>query len=385
MRILPTPEILFGESVLQNLPSVLKKLNAGKVLLVTDNGIVRAGISERVCTLLRDAGIQLAIFDSVEPDPSIHQVNTVAALARAEAIDAVIGLGGGSSIDVAKVAAALVTNTKPIDDYIGTELLDQPALPVIAIPTTAGTGSEVTPIAILSDTDAQLKKGIVSTKIIPCFAFLDPTLTTSLPQKMTAATGMDALCHAVEAYTSVNATLYSDTLAIRAIELICGNLREAYDNGNDLTARGNMLMASLLAGIAFANAGVTAVHAFAYPLGGRYHVPHGLANSLMLPAIVAYNIIGNEERFSHVAAAMARGGIGNGASAADVVTAVAILGKHLQLPKNLAAINIPAEAIPGMAEAAMQVTRLLANNPRPIALADAVALYTAAHSMTTTP
>lgn len=382
MKILPTPEIFFGNGILQSLPSMLKKLNAASVLLVTDSGIVRAGISARVCDLLAAAGIQVTAFTEVEADPSIRQVNEVVALVRGQAFDAVIGLGGGSSIDVAKVSAALVKNCRPIDSYFGTDLLEQPALPIIAIPTTAGTGSEVTPIAILSDTNAQLKKGIVSNALIPRYAFLDATLTVSLPPKITAVTGMDALCHAIEAYTSLNATPYSDPLAIRAIELISANLREAFSNGGNLLARGNMLLGSLLAGIAFANAGVTAVHAFAYPLGGRYHVPHGLANSMMLPAIVEYNLLGNEGRFTDVAAAMTRGGLLEGSPSANgVVTGVLALSAHLQIPRNLAELGIPAAAVPEMAEGAMQGTRLLANNPRPITLDDAVTLYSRAMTM----
>lgn len=378
MKIQPTPDVRFGAEMIKTLPTLLRQLGATKILLVTDPGIVRAGISAQVCTMLEQAGILVIPFNEVEPDPSIRQVNEVAEFAREQALDAVIGLGGGSSLDVAKVAAALVTNTESVDRYIGIDLLDHPALPVIAIPTTAGTGSEVTPIAILSDTEAQLKKGIVSSALIPRYALLDPTLTVSLPPNITAVTGMDALCHAIEAYTSVNATPYSDPLALRAIELISGNLREAFEHGENMEARGNMLLGSLLAGIAFANAGVTAVHAFAYPLGGRFHVPHGLANSMMLAAILEYNQVGNEARFADIAAAMARG---QHSDDVDTVTAVNLLRCSLQLPRNLAELGIPGEAIPEMAASALQVTRLLANNPRTITLDDAIALYQRAHTL----
>jgi alcohol dehydrogenase class IV len=269
-----------------------------------------------------------------------------------------------------------MTNIKPIANYFGTDLLEHPALPIIAIPTTAGTGSEVTPIAILSDEDEQLKKGIVSTAIIPRYAFLDPAFTASMPPKITSMTGIDALCHAIEAYTSLNAMDYSDSLALRAIRLISGNIREAFEHGDNLAARGNMLMGSLLAGMAFANAGVTAVHAFAYPLGGMFHVPHGLANSLMLPAIMNYNIVGNETRFAEIAEAMfARGGSGASAQASDALAAVRELFRVLQMPQGLAAVGVPQSAIPELAQGAMKVTRLLANNPRPITRETAEKLY----------
>lgn len=376
MKILPTPEIVFGEAAINTLPEVLGRLGARNTLLVTDKGLVRAGLCDKLRGILASAGHAVAVYDEVAPDPTIRQVLAVSALARDMAVDSVIGLGGGSSIDVAKVVAALMTNTKPIAAYFGTGLLEFPALPIIAVPTTAGTGSEVTPIAILSDEDEQLKKGIVSTSIIPRYAFLDPAFTASMPPKITAMTGIDALCHAIEAYTSVNAIDYTDALALRAIRLLSGSIREAFEQGGNLVVRGNMLMGSLLAGMAFANAGVTAVHAFAYPLGGMFHVPHGLANSMMLPTIMNYNRVGNEKRFAEVAGALTgRDGSSAGTHAGDAVAAVRELFRVLDMPRGLEAVGVPEAAVPELAQGAMKVTRLLANNPRPITLDDAVKLY----------
>jgi alcohol dehydrogenase class IV len=375
MKILPTPQIHFGENALEQLPGILTGIGAKRVLIITDKGIINTGICDRVQKALDGSGCEVFIEDRVEPDPSIDLVQQIADRTRKEKVDALIGLGGGSSIDSTKVAAALSTNTKDVEAYIGIDLLEKDSLPVIAIPTTAGTGSEVTHIAILSDEKAQLKKGIVSPRIIPSHALLDPALTTGLPPKLTAATGMDALCHCVEAFTSVNASPYSDLFAEKAIKLIAANLRTVFAAGSNMEARSGMLLGSLYAGISFANAGVTAVHAFAYPLGGMFHVPHGLANSLMLPTVLEYNLIGNEERFSQVAALLT----GNPeAKAADAAAFVNKLSRDLQMPQNLKEAGIPEEAIEPMAEGAVQVTRLLVNNPRPIDLNAAIEIYRAA-------
>lgn len=379
MKILPIPEIFTGKSSLNEINNILNKINAEKVMVVTDKGIINAGIYEKLQAVLKSGNKKIILFDEVLPDPSIKLVEEAVSVARKNKIDAVIGIGGGSSLDTAKVAAALIINDKNISNYIGIELLEKDSVPVVAIPTTAGTGSEVTHIAILSDKEEQLKKGIVSTKIIPDFAILDPELTIGLPPHVTAATGMDALVHALEAYTSLNASPYSDALALKAVDLISENIREAYNNGKNIEARENMLTGSLFAGIAFANAGVAAVHAFAYPLGGMFHIPHGLANSVMLPTIAEFNMVGNEERFTELANRLT----GNSnATVQDGITEINKLCSDLKIPLSLAELKIPESAIPELAEGAMKVTRLLANNPRKITLEDALDLYTKAYKGT---
>ena len=249
--------------------------------------------------------------------------------------------------------------------------MENDAVPLVAIPTTAGTGSEVTPIAILSDEKEQLKKGIVSEKIIPKYALLDPVLTTGMPKQITAYTGMDALAHAVEAFTSVNANDYTDALAQKAISLILENIEKAYNDGDNLQARENMMLGSLMAGIAFANAGVTAVHAFAYPLGGMFHVPHGLANSIMLEPIINFNSQGNSSKFRELALCFDK----NSNSPDVIIEKLRELNAVLDIPKSLKELNIPETAITQLSEGAMKVTRLLANNPRKITLEDAKMIY----------
>ena len=373
MKLLPMPEILIGESSLEKIVSILDGLKADKVLVVTDPGIVNAQLE----TLLEKAGKTIVLFDRVQPDPEIALVREAVELARKAGADAVIGLGGGSSLDTAKVAAALVTNPKDISTYLGVDLLEKDALPAIAIPTTAGTGSEVTHIAILSDESEQLKKGLVSAKMIPMYAILDPKLTVGLPPYATAVTGMDALIHALESFTSIHANDYSETLGLRAIELIAGNIRIAFSDGGNLKAREAMLLGSLMAGMAFANVGVAAAHAFAYPLGGMFHIPHGLSTSLMLIPVMTFNMTGNEEKYKIMAKSLTGR---TDVTAQTAMDEIERLVADLKLPRNLTEVNVPESALPIMAEKVMDVTRLLGNNPRKVTPNDALAIYRHAYN-----
>lgn len=373
----PVPQIKLGAGAIKEIPGALDALGADKVMIVTDQGIVKVGIYDKVKSVLESAGKEVHVVDEVKPDPSIQLVDHIADEARKEGVQAIIGLGGGSSMDSAKVAAALVGNDGSIKQYLGVNLLPKPGLPILAVPTTAGTGSEATYLAILSDLEHETKKGFGSAFIMPRYAFLDPDLTVGLPPHITAPTGMDALCHCVEAYTSANANDFSDTLAIKAIELIGTHIREAYSNGTNLEAREKMLLGSLLAGISFANAGVTAVHAFAYPLGGMFHVPHGMANSLMLPTIIKFNASAMKDRFGHVAELLSGK---KGADWQDCIAEVERLSEDLKLPRNLKAIDIPESAIKPMSVSVMDQTRLLVNNPREVTQEDAFNIYTEAWS-----
>jgi alcohol dehydrogenase class IV len=275
------------------------------------------------------------------------------------------------------MAAALAFNRRDIDEYLGGAAFEQPVLPILAVPTTAGTGSEATHIAILSDEAAQVKKGLVSVRIMPRFAFLDPELTLALPPAITAVTAMDALCHAIESYTSINANEYTEALSLRAVELLDQNILEAFRHGRNAKAREKMLLGSFLAGVAFANAGVAAVHAFAYPLGGMFHVAHGLANSLMMPTILRFNSSACAERYARIGQVFTGG---REATAESVVQRVEELSRFLELPPNLAAIGIPRDALEPMSQAVVLITRLLNNNPRKVSLEDARAIYREAFS-----
>lgn len=375
-----TPRIVMGPGAIGQIAQEVRGLNAGKILFVTDKGIIEAGLLERAQEVLENFDIKYAVFDKVEPDPRYEITAACADMIRSERADLVIGFGGGSPIDIAKASAIMTTNEGPIAKYFGVDLVPKPGLPTLIVPTTAGTGSEVTPIVILSDEEEKLKKGIVSPYLFPAVALLDPELTLGLPANITASTGIDAIIHAIEAYTSVNATGMSDIFSLRAMELIYDNIRTAYANGSNLEARSAMLEGSLLAGIAFANAGVTAVHAFAYPIGAEFHIPHGIANALMLSHVMRFNLLGNVSKFADIAETFGipTEGLDELSLAELSIEAIERLAEDLRVPRHLAEFGITEKDIPGLAEGVMKVTRLLANNPRVMTLEDAKDIYKAA-------
>jgi alcohol dehydrogenase class IV len=372
-----TPRILMGPGCLDQIVGEIRRLDCDRVMIITDPGIVKAGIAGHLENILGAAQIAFSRFDQVTPDPNLYVAQQAIDALREAKAQVVIGIGGGSAIDIAKTSALLVDNNGGLNDYFGIDLVPKPGRKTIIVPTTAGTGSEVTPIVILSDEAEKLKKGVVSPYLIPSIAILDPVLTVNLPPQITAATGMDALIHAVEAYTSKNAFPMSDLLACRAIELISANIRTAYANGQNLEARACMLEGSLLAGMAFANAGVTAVHAFAYPIGAEFHIPHGVANSLMLASVMEFNMIGNLKRFARMANLLGEctDGLSEREMAIMTIKSLRTLAADLQIPKHLSHFGIKETDIPMLAAGVMKVTRLLSNNPRYMTQKDAEDIY----------
>lgn len=369
--------IITGWGSLGRIAGEAKNLGATKILLITDPVLLKTGLADKVREALAPAGLEIGLFSEVEPEPRLQVVTRCQEAIKEGGYDLLVAVGGGSSIDVAKAASILVTNSGSIKEYLGVNLVPNPGIPVIAVPTTAGTGSEVTPIAILSDVDEQLKKGVVSPYLLPRVAIVDPELTVTMPPHITAATGMDALTHAVEAYISVNATTITDALALEAIRLISRHLRTAVANGEDMEARENMAMASLLAGIAFANAGVGAVHAMAYPLGAQFHVPHGVANAVLLPYVMESNLLGALPRFKIMALAMGERveELSDREAAGKFIEAIKQLSTDVRIPLHLRDLGVTAGAIPGMAAGAIKVTRLLANNPRKLTVDDIREIY----------
>ena len=374
------PRIVMGLGAIEQIAQEVRGLKAEKVLFVTDKGIIETGLIQRAQDALAESKIEYAVFDGVEPDPRYEIVSDCLDMIRKEKAELVIGFGGGSAIDIAKAGAVMATNEGAVADFFGIDMIPKPGLPTLIVPTTAGTGSEATPIAILSDEGEKLKKGIVSPYLMPSVALIDPKLTLGLPPDITASTGMDALIHAIESYTSVNATDMTDTLAFRAMELLYGNIRTAYANGGNLDARSCMMEGSLLAGIAFANAGVTAVHAFAYPIGAEFHIPHGVANTLMLSHVMRFNMLGNIPKFAELADAFSLNteGFDDLKAAETAIEAIERLAKDLRVPRHLADFGISEKDISGLAEGVMKVTRLLANNPRVMTVRDAEEIYMAA-------
>ena len=375
-----TPRIVMGPGSVKTIGAEVKAKGAKRVLIVTDKGVIGAGLLKSIEESFKAAKINYDIFDKVEPDPRYEIVADCVKMAENARAQMLVGIGGGSPMDITKTAAIMLTNKGPIGAYFGINLIPKPGLPTILIPTTAGTGSEVTPIAILSDEGEKLKKGIVSPYLFPAIGILDPELTIGLPPQVTAATGMDALIHAIEAYTSINASTITDMYCIKAIELLYKNIRIAFAKGDNLDARTAMMEGALLAGIAFANAGVTAVHAFAYPIGAEFHIPHGIANTLMLPHVIRFNVLGNLEKFAQLAKpfGLPTEGLDNLAIVDKVVAAIDRLADDIRVPRHLADFGVKEKDIPMLADGVMKVTRLLANNPRTLTLEDAKRIYKAA-------
>lgn len=375
-----TPRIVMGPGSIKTIGIEVKARSAKRVLIVTDKGVVAAGLLKSIEESFKAAKINYAVFDKVEPDPRYEIVADCVEMAKKTRAQLLVGIGGGSPMDITKTAAIMLTNKGPIGAYFGVNLVPNPGLPIILVPTTAGTGSEVTPIAILSDEGEKLKKGIVSPYLYPTISILDAELTLGLPPHVTAATGMDALIHGIEAFTSINATGITDMFNLRAIELIYKNIRIAYAKGDNIEARSAMMEGALLAGIGFANAGVTAVHAFAYPIGAEFHIPHGIANTLMLPHVIRFNVLGNLEKFAQLAKpfGIPTQGLDNLQIVDKVIAAIDRLADDIKVPRHLAEFGVKEKDIPMLAEGALKSTRLLVNNPRNLTLEDAKKIYKAA-------
>jgi alcohol dehydrogenase class IV len=352
-----------------------------EVLFVTDPGIIKLGLADPALANLKKCGFAVTVFDHIEPDPKVSTVLEAVNEAKLHESACVIGFGGGSSMDVAKMIALLANSDQPLDEMFGVNQARGTRLPLVLVPTTAGTGSEVTAVSILT-TGTEEKKGVVSPIILPDIALLDAELTLGLPAHITAATGVDAMVHAIEAFTSrsTNNNPISKTLAKQSLELLGSNIREAVFDGSNEKARKNMLLGSMLAGQAFANSPVAAVHALAYPIGSLFHVPHGLSNALVLEAVMRFNLqaCGGEyaELAPHVFTDidMQRD---SQAIASEFIERLGRLNVELGLEAGLSKVGISASDIPRLASDAMKQTRLLVNNPCDLSEEDAARIYEA--------
>ena len=371
-----TPSILAEVGGSGRIGAIFARLGCRSVLVVTDRGIEAAGLLAAALGSLEASGIAGTLFTDVVADPPDSLVADAVAAARVSKVDGVLGLGGGSSMDVAKLVALLWSGQEMLADIYGVGLAKGPRLPLVLAPTTAGTGSEVTPIAIVT-TGADEKKGVVSAALLPDWAVLDADLTLGLPAHVTAATGIDAMVHAIEAYTSKRLkNPLSDTLAREALALLSRNVRLVCRNGADREARHAMLLGSMLAGMAFANAPVAAVHALAYPIGGHFHVPHGLSNAMVLPHVIRFNAPVTEALYGELAEIIVPSAGGSAAAkTAALVQALAELAPDLGLDTRLRSAGINHDHLPTLADDAMKQTRLLVNNPRELTRDDALAIY----------
>ena len=370
-------QIHFGVGAIQDLAQTVSDFKGTKVLLVADPNLKEVGLLSKITAPLVAAGVPFEIFDHVDPEPGLLLADEGTTKARETGCDCVVGVGGGSAMDVAKAVSILLTNGGKAEDYLGLGKIKKAGVPKIMVPTTAGTGAEVTFTAVFINEKTKSKGGMNGDPLYPDAAVLDPELTVTLPPHVTAAPGIDALTHALEAYVSTQSHAVSDMYALEAIELISRNLGTAYANGDNIDARSAMLLGSMLGGKALATAGVGLVHAMAYPLGGMFNIPHGLANAVLLPYVVDFNIIGNPEKFAHIAAVMGCDveGLSLREAAQTAVEAVFELNQDVAIPSSLAALDIPAEKIPEMAEIALTVTRPVENNPRKPSLEDVIRVY----------
>jgi alcohol dehydrogenase class IV len=352
-----------------------------KVLFVTDPGLIKLGLVDAAIESLKKYGFTVTLFDEVEPDPKVSTVMDAVAIAKHQNCSCVVGFGGGSSMDVAKMIALLAVSDQPLDDIYGVNQARGARLPLVLVPTTAGTGSEVTAVSILT-TGTNEKNGVVSPIILPDIALLDAELTVGLPPHITAATGVDAMVHAIEAFTSrsPNNNPVSRMLAVQALDLLSSNIREAVFNGSNKSARANMLLGSMLAGQAFANAPVAAVHALAYPIGSLFHVPHGLSNALVLVEAMRFNAAECSAEYAqlapHVFADLDTSKT-NQAVTAEFIERLGQLNIELGLESGLRQVGITEADIPKLANDAMNQQRLLQNNPKEVGLEDAARIYQA--------
>ena len=373
----------FGAGKATELGAVLQELGIDSAFIVTDPGIVQHKLLDGAIQSLREAEIRFSVFSDVVADPPEETVLTAVEQAKSKQCQAVIGFGGGSSMDVAKLVAVLLTETQELSEIYGVDQVRGGRYPLIQVPTTSGTGSEATAVAIVT-TGESTKAGVVCKQLYADYILLDPELTLGLPAHVTAATGIDAMVHAIEAYTSKRLkNPISDMLALEALRLMSASIHTAVKQGDDLAARSDMLLGAMLAGQAFSNSPVGAVHALAYPLGGIYHIPHGLSNSLVLPHVLRFNGSAAGELYRELAAVILPESNIENLQNDEIVESLASyfldLAKELGLQTTLREMDIAESAVTELAEQSMLQQRLLINNPREVLLDDAKAIYQAAY------
>ncbi|MBS7656743.1 iron-containing alcohol dehydrogenase [Candidatus Bathyarchaeota archaeon] len=369
-------KILFGVKSSENVGTEAKALGGKKAFLVTDKNLEKTGIPAKIEESLVSQGFEVNLFDAVEPEPVLEIAENVASTARRKKYDIIVGVGGGSVLDMAKVAAMSLTNPGPMRNYVGVDLVKNPSVPSILLPTTAGTGSEVTNVAVLTITEDELKTSIISPHMFCNVAIVDPSLTYNLPPRLTASTGLDALSHALEALISVNANPITDSLAIKAVKLIFANLPKAYESG-DPESREGMCLGSLIAGMSFGNAGVCLGHAAAYTFAVSYKVSHGTSCGLVLPYVFRFCASSIPLKLPKIAESLEIETENLGLEETGLAISDAILGlmDKLQMPKRLRDLNIPRRDVPKLAEKLLTFSRLIKRTPNPLSYNDAVRLF----------
>ena len=379
-----TSGIRFGSGMSVSSSQEISKILGSNILFITDKDLMSLKLTEPTLNQLKKFSSKVEILDDVEADPSLKTLLKSIEIGKKMNATGIIGFGGGSSMDVAKLTSLILGSNENIEEAWGVSNAKGPRLPLVLVPTTAGTGSEVTPISIITVGEEE-KKGVSSPIILPDVAILDPDLTLGLPAHTTAATGIDAMVHAIEGYASANKNNnpISKMLSVEALKLLGGSIEKAVFDGSNLEARGNMLIGAMLAGKSFANSPVAAVHALAYPIGGTFHVSHGLSNSLVLPYVLRFNSADNKATKDYAELAPfvfpdINTNQGSQAVCSEFIDRMESLSKKLGLPQKLREVNIPKEACEKMAKDAMKQTRLLVNNPREVTEKDALNIYESA-------
>jgi len=359
----------------------VKQFGGRRVLVVTDPGVVAADLIAPIASSLKSGNVDCVIYDGVEPEPPSRVIDRGAEVFQSEGCDLVLGLGGGSSLDVAKGISILAANKGKILDYCGVDQVPQKGAPMILMPTTAGTGSEVTRVLVLTDEEQNTKNVVFTPYALATVAIVDPLLTISMPPAVTADTGMDAMVHAIETYVSMNATVFSDILAEKAIQLIAEYLPVAWAKGSNTEARYNMSLAATLAGMAFGSGGLGAVHALAYPLGTEYHMTHGRTNAIMLPHVMHYNLSGSPEKYAWIAELMGQDTAGYSPLEAAELAVVAIqeLLDTISVSCQISDYGISEADLPKLVAGGMKQARLFVPNPRDLKEADVVSIYKEAY------
>lgn len=368
-------EVIYGFNAVNQLTSIITQQGFKRIMIITDPGILKAGLLEEVKKRIPE-GLEIAVYDQVEANPSIATCEKALSVLKGIKAEAIVAVGGGSAIDVAKAVGVLATNGGTIAEYEGSDKFTQPALPLIAIPTTAGTASEVTVFTVITDVDREYKLTVAGYKLAPRWALVDPLMTTTMPKQVTASTGLDALVHAIESYTSQMAFPLSKALAREGIRRISANLRQAVFNGDNLEARDNMLMGSLLAGLAFSNTRLGNCHAMSHPVSAMFGVPHGVANSILMPHIMEFNALSVPELFADIAEDMGEvvGNLTVIEQAWKAVESFKQLSIDVGIPQRLSDSKVERHRIEEMARDAMKSGNI-AVNPRKNQIEDIIKLY----------
>ena len=375
---LKMPKNIFaGEHGLENIEHLVK--DAKKIVIFTDKGILGANLLEIPIQILDSLGKDYEILSDIPAEPDYHQAQHMVDAFKATGADFIIAVGGGSVMDVAKLASILATDEYTVKDLLDNPLLAKKQVPSLMIPTTAGTGSEATPNSIVAVPEKELKVGIVNPEMIADFVILDGRLIKNLPMKIAAATGVDALCHAIECFTSTKANPFSNTFALEALDLIMNNIIEACTNSEAMDAKNKMLLGSFYAGVAITASGTTAVHALSYPLGGKYHIAHGVSNAILLMPVMRFNEPVIKERLALAYDRVVHQPTENLTTVDEkanyMIEKMGEIVKTLEIPTSLATFNVPKEDLDVLVEAGMQVTRLLVNNMREVTPEDARKIY----------